>query len=40
MIEEDKNKYVEDEQVVEFVNEIDEEIKSIIYRLYDKTLRD
>ncbi|MEY9970975.1 hypothetical protein ABH966_001339 [Lysinibacillus sp. RC46] len=31
---------VEDQQVVEFVDEIDEEIMSVIYRLYDKTLRD
>jgi len=31
---------LEDEQVVEFVYEIDEEIMSVIYRLYDKTLRD
>jgi len=31
---------LEDEQVVEFVDEIDEEIMSAIYRLYDKTLRD
>ena len=31
---------LEDEQVVEFVGEIDEEIMSVIYRLYDKTLRD
>lgn len=37
----DKNvENVEDEQVVEFVDEIDEEITSVIYRLYDKNLRD
>jgi len=31
---------VEDGQVVEFIDEIDDEIISVIYRLYDKTLRD
>ncbi|MGE7689861.1 hypothetical protein ACQKMI_11705 [Lysinibacillus sp. NPDC097214] len=40
-IEEDKNvENIKDEQVVEFVDEIVEEITSLIYRLYDKTLRD
>lgn len=40
-MEKEKNvKNIEDEQIVEFVDEIDEEIMSVIYRLYDKTLKD
>ncbi|MGE8005185.1 hypothetical protein [Lysinibacillus sp. NPDC093216] len=31
---------IEDEQVVELVDEIDEEIMPVIYRLYDNTLKD
>lgn len=31
---------IENEQVIEFVDEIDEEIMSFTYRLYDKTLKD
>ncbi|MGE7696687.1 hypothetical protein ACQKNC_21770 [Lysinibacillus sp. NPDC094177] len=40
-MEKEKNvKNIEDEQIAEFVNEIDEKIMSVIYRLYDKTLED
>ncbi|MGG2072472.1 hypothetical protein AB1J28_03720 [Lysinibacillus irui] len=31
---------IENKQVVEFVGEIYEEIMSVIYRFYDKTLKD
>jgi len=40
-MEKDKNiKNIEAEQEIEFVDEIDEEIMSVIYRLYDNTLKD
>lgn len=40
-MEKDENvENIEDKQIVEFVEALDEENMSVIYRLYDKTLKD